>query len=144
VDVGICLHADLLRAVHPYHTAIPIIIEGHETASNDFKYQFTTGKPLKYLKPTLNYYENGSTEKRAPLPEKSLQTTHKFAYMYVLFCAIHARHTYRVSLATQRLPGLHIANYLSLLFQHQLGCGRARECFAHTSDSVMDGSELSG
>ncbi len=26
-------------------------------------YQFTTGKPLKNLKPTLNYYQNGSREK---------------------------------------------------------------------------------
>jgi hypothetical protein len=42
-------------------TAIPIIIEGHETAFNGFEYQFTSGKPLKDLKPTLNYYGNGST-----------------------------------------------------------------------------------
>ena len=38
-----------------WHTAIPIIIEDHETAFNGFEYQFTTGKPLKNLKPTLNY-----------------------------------------------------------------------------------------
>jgi hypothetical protein len=43
------------------HTAIPIIIEGHETAFNGFSYQFTTGKPLKDLKLTLEYYGNGST-----------------------------------------------------------------------------------
>ncbi len=42
------------------NTAIPIIIEGHETAFNGFKYQFTTGKPLKNLTLTLNYYGNGS------------------------------------------------------------------------------------
>ncbi len=42
------------------HTAIPIIIEGHETAFNGFQYQFTTGKPLRDLKPTLNDYGNGS------------------------------------------------------------------------------------
>ncbi len=41
-------------------TAILIIIEGHETAFNGFWYQFTTGKLLKNLKLTLNYYENGS------------------------------------------------------------------------------------
>ncbi len=40
--------------------AILIMIEGHETASNCFQYQFTTGKPLKNLKLTLNYYEDGS------------------------------------------------------------------------------------
>ncbi len=44
-------------------TANPIIIEGHETAFNGFSYQFTTGKPLKNLKPTLNYYGNGSIER---------------------------------------------------------------------------------
>jgi hypothetical protein len=43
-----------------YATAIPIIIEDHETAFNVFQYQFTTGKPLKNLKPTLNCYGNGS------------------------------------------------------------------------------------
>jgi hypothetical protein len=32
-------------------TAIPIIIEGHETAFNGFYFQFTTGKLLKNLKP---------------------------------------------------------------------------------------------
>jgi hypothetical protein len=42
-------------------TAILIIIRGHETAFNGFWYQFTTGKPLRNLKLTLNYYENGST-----------------------------------------------------------------------------------
>ncbi len=42
------------------HTAIPITIEGHETAFNGFQHQFTIGKPLKNLKPTLNYYGNGS------------------------------------------------------------------------------------
>jgi hypothetical protein len=41
-------------------TAISIIIEGHETAFNGFWYQFTTREPLKSLKLTLNYYENGS------------------------------------------------------------------------------------
>jgi hypothetical protein len=41
-------------------TAILIIVEGHETAFNGFQYQFTTGKPLKSLKKTLNYTENGS------------------------------------------------------------------------------------
>ncbi len=41
-------------------TAIPIIIEGHETAFNGCEYQFTTWKPLKNLKPTLNYHGNGS------------------------------------------------------------------------------------
>jgi hypothetical protein len=41
-------------------TAIPIIIEGHKTAFNGLKYQFTTGKPLKDLKLTLEYYGNGS------------------------------------------------------------------------------------
>jgi hypothetical protein len=40
-------------------TAILIIIEGHETASNSFQYQFTTGKPLKNLKLTSSYCENG-------------------------------------------------------------------------------------
>ncbi len=43
-----------------FSTAIPIIVEGHETAFNGFEYQFTTGKLLKNLKPTLNYYGNGS------------------------------------------------------------------------------------
>ncbi len=42
-----------------YSTLISIIIEGHETAFNGFEYQFTTGKPLKDLKLTLNYYGNG-------------------------------------------------------------------------------------
>jgi hypothetical protein len=45
----------------PQSTAIPIIIEGHETAFNGFEYQITTGKPLKNLKQTLNYYGNGTT-----------------------------------------------------------------------------------
>ncbi len=31
------------------HTAILATIEGHETALNGFKDQFTTGKPLKNL-----------------------------------------------------------------------------------------------
>jgi hypothetical protein len=43
-------------------TAIVIIIEGHETAFNCFLYQFTTGKPLRNLKLTLNHYENGGTK----------------------------------------------------------------------------------
>ncbi len=43
-----------------YDTAILTIIEGCETAFNGFKYQFTTAKPLKNLKLTLKYYENGS------------------------------------------------------------------------------------
>jgi hypothetical protein len=42
-------------------TAILIIIEGHETAFNGFKYQFTTGKLLKNLQPAFNYDENGSS-----------------------------------------------------------------------------------
>jgi hypothetical protein len=42
-------------------TAILIIIEGHKTAFNGCWYQFTTGKPLKNLKLTLKYCENGST-----------------------------------------------------------------------------------
>jgi hypothetical protein len=40
--------------------AILRIIEGRETAFNGFQYQFTTGKPLKSLKLTPTYYENGS------------------------------------------------------------------------------------
>jgi hypothetical protein len=40
--------------------AILIMIKVCETASNGFWYRFTTGKPLENLKPTLNYYENGS------------------------------------------------------------------------------------
>jgi hypothetical protein len=43
------------------HTAIPRIIEGHKTAFNGLQYQFTTGKPLKNLKLTFNYYGNSST-----------------------------------------------------------------------------------
>ncbi len=43
-------------------TAILVVIGANETASNVFQYQFTTGKPLKNLKLTLNYYENGSTD----------------------------------------------------------------------------------
>jgi hypothetical protein len=50
----------MLMQLHFSGTAIPVIIEGHETAFNGFKYQFTSGKPLKDLKPTLNYYGNGS------------------------------------------------------------------------------------
>ncbi len=44
------------------NTAILVIIEALETAFNGFYlyYQFTTGKPLKNLKVTLKYYENGS------------------------------------------------------------------------------------
>ncbi len=42
-------------------TAILIIIEGSETAFNGFWYQFTTGKPLKNMKQTPNYYENSCT-----------------------------------------------------------------------------------
>jgi hypothetical protein len=34
-------------------TSILILIEGHKTAFNGFEYQFTTGKPLKYLQPTM-------------------------------------------------------------------------------------------
>ncbi len=43
-------------------TAILIIIEGHEMAFNGFWYQFTTGKQLKNLKRSLNYYENSSID----------------------------------------------------------------------------------
>jgi hypothetical protein len=43
-------------------TAIPIIIEGQETAYNGFLYQFTTGKPLQNVQLTINYYGNGSTK----------------------------------------------------------------------------------
>ncbi len=43
-------------------TAILISIEGHGTALNSFLYQFTTGKTLKNLKVTLDYYENGSSK----------------------------------------------------------------------------------
>ncbi len=42
-------------------TAILIISEGHETAFSDFKYQCATRKPLKNVKLTLGYYENGSS-----------------------------------------------------------------------------------
>ncbi len=45
-------------------TAILIISEGHETAFNGFSYQFTTGKSLEILQPTLNYYEKGSSARR--------------------------------------------------------------------------------
>jgi hypothetical protein len=38
-----------------------IIIEGRETASNGFWYQFTTRWLLKSLKQTNNYFENGGT-----------------------------------------------------------------------------------
>jgi hypothetical protein len=66
-----CVFAVKARAqagMHTYYssrseagaTAILIIIEGSETYSIGFQYQFTTGKPLKNLKLTLNYYENGS------------------------------------------------------------------------------------
>ncbi len=41
-------------------TGVFKIIEGQETASNGFEYQFTTGKPLKSMKPTLNYVEIAS------------------------------------------------------------------------------------
>jgi hypothetical protein len=50
-------YASLIHNNINIHTAIPIRIEGHETAFNGFQYQLTTGKPLKL---TLNYYENGS------------------------------------------------------------------------------------
>ncbi len=46
--------------MHAPFTAILIIIEGCETVFNGFRYHFTTGKPLKNLKLTLTYYENGS------------------------------------------------------------------------------------
>jgi hypothetical protein len=46
------------------NTVIPVTMEGHETAINGFEYQFTTGKPLKNLKPTLNYYEDASIVSR--------------------------------------------------------------------------------
>ncbi len=36
-------------------------VNGHKATSNCFWYQFTTGKPLKNLKQTLNYYGNGCT-----------------------------------------------------------------------------------
>ena len=39
-------------------TLIIIVTEGHQTAFNSIWYQFTTGKPSKNLKLTLNYYEN--------------------------------------------------------------------------------------
>ncbi len=42
-----------LRLLINFHTC-------HETAFNGFEYQFTTGKPLKNLKLTLKYFENGS------------------------------------------------------------------------------------
>jgi hypothetical protein len=46
---------------------LPIIIEGHKMAFNGFEYQFTTGKPLKNTKLTLNYYGNGSMPRVAML-----------------------------------------------------------------------------
>jgi hypothetical protein len=49
-----------VRDIDLNDTAIPIITEGHETAFNGFQHQFTSGKPLKNLKPALNYYGNGS------------------------------------------------------------------------------------
>ena len=57
-----------------HHTAILIIIEGHETASNGFQYQFTTGKPVENLKLTLNYHENGSTVSPVKLVLKTVQS----------------------------------------------------------------------
>ncbi len=45
---------------HEALTAIPITIEGHETAFNGFWYQFTTEKPLQNVQLTINYYGNGS------------------------------------------------------------------------------------
>ncbi len=41
-------------------TAILMIVEGREIAFQCFLYQFTTGKPLKNLKLTLEYYATGS------------------------------------------------------------------------------------
>jgi hypothetical protein len=38
------------------------IIKGRETAFNAFEYQFSTGKPLKSRKLTLNYFENARRE----------------------------------------------------------------------------------
>ncbi len=52
-----------------------IIIEGGETAFNDFWYQFTTGKSLKNMKLTLNYYENDS-----------MHFSHENVCMYVYVC----------------------------------------------------------
>jgi hypothetical protein len=49
----------LIHRVWNAVAAILATIEGQETAFNGFQYQFTTGKPLKNLKLTLNYYENG-------------------------------------------------------------------------------------
>ena len=54
---------------HKLFTALPIIIEGHETAFNGFEYQFTTEKPLKDLKLTHNYYGNCSTTPSNPWSE---------------------------------------------------------------------------
>jgi hypothetical protein len=59
MPVCVCIHVCMNeRSYSTWSTAILIIIEGHETAFNGFEYQFTTGKPLKNLKLTLNYYEN--------------------------------------------------------------------------------------
>jgi hypothetical protein len=71
VCVRVCMYVCAYMRAHGYapflcaksinrNTAILIIFVGRETAFNGFQYQFTTGKPLKNLKLTLNYYENGS------------------------------------------------------------------------------------
>ncbi len=64
----LCMHVCNL-----FLTAIPIIIEGHETAFNGSWYQFTTGKPLQNVQLTINYYGNGSTR----------------LYVYVVFYDVH-------------------------------------------------------
>ncbi len=80
VCVGLCVRAR-------------IIIEGRETAFDGFEYQFTTGKPLKSLKLTLNYHENGSSRDNSALWLKA-QTqmwaqAHKHTYIQTTDACIH-------------------------------------------------------
>ncbi len=66
------------------HTATLTIIEGRETASNGFLYQFTTGKPFENLKPTLNYEENSITDDHVKLYKNRWMWMHTHARLFFL------------------------------------------------------------
>jgi hypothetical protein len=67
-------------------TAIPRIFEDRETVFNGFQYQFITGKPLKSLKLTLDYYEKWQYCKTA---EREKNDDNKM-YTYIVHTCIHA------------------------------------------------------
>jgi hypothetical protein len=97
-------------------TAIPIIIGGHGTAFNGFKFQFTAEKPLKNLKLTLNCCELKAVSWPSVIMRMAVNTKYIKAYA-------HASDAYGKH---QKQSGNVIGIFLSLIIGYDLNVSESK------------------